>query len=97
MHWHGNQTLPHRARKKLSSKSSLHPRDETRSVNSVLFISIRQIIDHIFASENKVSEATFSNFSEISPKSRNFAGTENVLKKREIGIHPRHLETVTKI
>ena len=31
--------------------------------DGVLFISIRQIFDHIFASENKVSEATFSEIS----------------------------------
>ena len=31
-------------------------------LNGVLFISIRQIFAHIFASKNKVSETTFSKF-----------------------------------
>ena len=65
--------------------------------DQVLFTSIRQIFDHIFASENKVSEATFSNFLEISRKSRKFAGTEIVPKKLEMRILNKQLETVAKV
>ena len=49
--------------------------------NDVLFISIRQIFDYISASENKVSEATFSEFSEISRKPTNLPEAKNVLEK----------------
>ena len=44
--------------------------------NGVLFISIRQIFDHISASKNKVSETTFSGFSEISRTLKKFPRTQ---------------------
>ena len=65
--------------------------------NQPLFISIRQTFAHIFASENKVSETTFSEFSEISRHSRNFPETENRRKYLEIEFVLTCLWCVTKL
>ena len=60
-------------------------------------MSIRQIFAHIFASENKVSETTFSEFSEISRHSRNFPETENRRKYLEFEFVLTCLWCVTKL
>ena len=60
----------------------------------LLFISIRQIFDHISAHENKVSEATFS---EISPIQEISMHPKNVLKYMENEVCPKGLEYATKL
>ena len=60
--------------------------------NGALFTSIRQILDYISASENKVSETTFSKFSEISRKSTNFPIAKNVGEKSRIWVCTKTVE-----
>ena len=58
--------------------------------NHPLFISIWQIFDDIFASENKVFEATFSIFFRICRNLANFQKPQNVLRELELEVLLKH-------
>ena len=60
-------------------------------------MSIRQIFAHVFACENKVSDTTFSEFSEISRISTNFPERKNLPKKLETETSPKGLEFAPKL
>ena len=80
----------------VSNNNPLHSlkTSESKLSNRVLFISIRQIFDNICASENKVSETTFSEFSEISQNSRNVSWPRDALIKLKIEVSANHLQIV---
>ena len=57
---------------------------DLRLSNLVLFMSIQQIFAHIFATENEVSESTFSEFLEISRTYKKFFRTQKVNEEGRI-------------